>query len=173
MKSAILAILFIAFMTVIVIPNIYKNISKREGAKKAKYQSKADKEKYEVLTEAEIRKIMDSGKLERNAIQCAFDGAVNGSKRDMYLFANCCHIHLKDMNKAFYWYKKAADAGELDAMYWLANSFYGCGQVVKKDEQKALMLLMDAAGKGHKQSIEELLEMGMSKEEMRNCGIPV
>lgn len=172
MKSIIMAICFAVFVMFVLIPCLLKG-GRKEEAKKAEYQSKADKEKYEALTEAEIRKIMDSGKFERNAIQYAFDGAVNGSKRDMYLFASCCHIHLKDMNKAFYWYKKAADAGDPDAMYWLANSFYGCGQVVKKDEQKALMLLMDAAGKGHKQSIEELLEMGMSKEEMRNCGIPV
>lgn len=59
---------------------------------------------------------------------------------------------------AFAWYEKAADAGNLDALYWVGN-YYFDGVVVDKDEGKAFACYEEAAWEGHPDAMNNYADM--------------
>lgn len=82
-------------------------------------------------------------------------------------------LQLKDSVKSAYWIQKAANAGNLDAKFWLGK-YYMHGYGVKENRVKGTSIIIAAAQKGNKLAIESLAEdFHMSKEEMRSNGIPV
>lgn len=82
-------------------------------------------------------------------------------------------LQLKDSVKSAYWIQKAANAGNLDAKFWLGK-YYMHGYGVKENRVKGTSIIIAAAQKGNKLAIESHLEdFYMYKEEMRFNGIPV
>lgn len=142
------------------------------NSRKEKPKAKSEKSKLEVLTEEDKKKLAACDDETLKITLTLYNNAVKGDANAMMLFALNCQTFLEDPQKAFYWMKKSADAGDPEGMYWLSD-YYGSGYGVKEDKMRAVNMLMNAAEKGHELSIDQLKKMGMSKEEMRNCGIPV
>lgn len=61
----------------------------------------------------------------------------------------------KDITKAFYWTQRAAEHGDRDAQYNLAEMFYEAGVVVEKDFTAAKAWYKKAADQGHPQALEK------------------
>lgn len=59
---------------------------------------------------------------------------------------------------AFAWYKEAANAGNLDAIYWLGNFCYE-GIVVEKNWKKTFECYKEAAEKGHADAMNNYADM--------------
>lgn len=172
MKSAILAILFVAFMTVIVIPNFYKYIYKKEEAKKVKSQSNPKnntKETEILLTNAEKQRLTQMGKI--TAVLNAYSEAQKG-KAEAMAFLGCVYNYdLDNPRKSFLWTEKAAKKGYAEALY-LLGTYYGTGYGVEANKTTGASYILQAAQKGDKDAIR-WCSKSMSKEEMRNLGIPV
>src|SRR6266480_6980546 len=71
-----------------------------------------------------------------------------------YILA-CFYNNKKDLEKAFYWYKKAADKGHINAQYVLA-SLYKNGEGTEKNLKKAFKWYLKAAESGNYDAIEDL-----------------
>lgn len=169
MKSAILAILFVAFMTVVVIPNIYKNISKREEAKNAK-QVKTDKNETNiVLSDREKERLTQIGKI--TAVLNAYSEAQKGKAEAMAFLGTVYNYDLNNPKKSFLWMEKAANKGYAEALYVL-GTYYGTGYGVEANKTKGCNYILQAAQKGDKDAIR-WCSKSMSKEEMLKLGIPV
>lgn len=61
----------------------------------------------------------------------------------------------RNPERAFYWTKRAAEHGDRDAQYNLAELFYGPGNVVEKDLEAARAWYQKAAHQGHDLAIEK------------------
>lgn len=79
----------------------------------------------------------------------------------------------QDYAKAAEWFKKAADRGNPNALYYL-YLMYGAGAGVPKNELEAATYCLRAAERGHKKAIEvvnrfdpRLLEMVKSEKSLR------
>nr|WP_255639729.1 tetratricopeptide repeat protein [Aquibacillus saliphilus] len=59
---------------------------------------------------------------------------------------------------AFDWFKVAADAGSVDALYWLGNDYF-VGKVVEHDWEKAYFCYKEAAEKGHADALNNYADM--------------
>lgn len=59
---------------------------------------------------------------------------------------------------AFVWYKAAAKAGNIDAIYWLGNFYYD-GTVVEEDWEKTFHCYKEAALKGHADAMNNYADM--------------
>lgn len=68
----------------------------------------------------------------------------------------------KDLEKSFYWTKRAAKHGDRDARNNLADLFYEKGAVVEKDIEKATELYKKAALNGHREALEKCRLLGVS-----------
>lgn len=172
MKSAILAILFVAFMTVIVIPNIYKYLSKREEAKNAKAKQGVKTDKNEnniVLSDREKERLTQIGKL--TAVLNAYSQAQKGKAEAMAFLGTVYNYDLNNPKKSFLWMEKAANKGYAEALYVL-GTYYGTGYGVEANKTRGCNYILQAAQKGDKDAIH-WCSKSMSREEMRNLGIPV
>lgn len=146
---------------------------KAERARKSAAEAKAKKEKYEKITEFEKQQL---SKLDDETLKTtlnAFNKAKNGDAKAMTFMGYTYRLQLKDSVKSAYWIQKAANAGNLDAKYWLGE-YYLNGYGVDKNKIKGTSIVLDAAKKGNELAIESLIkEFNMSKEEMRDYGIPI
>lgn len=61
----------------------------------------------------------------------------------------------KDPERAFYWTKRAAEHGDWDAQYNLAEQFYEAGVVVERDLEAAKEWYRKAALQGHDLAMEK------------------
>ena len=66
----------------------------------------------------------------------------------------------KDLEKAFYWTRRAAEHGDWDAQYNLAEDFYGPGVVVEQNPDAAKEWYRKAALQGHPEAAERCRELG-------------
>ncbi len=71
----------------------------------------------------------------------------------------------KDMEKSFYWTRRAAEHGDWDAQYNLAEQFYEPGVVVERDMEEAGRWYAKAAMSGHPDAIEKCRALGVRWEE--------
>lgn len=143
-----------------------------EKKKKAEAYARAQKAKYEVLTEAEKEILSEDGEERLTVTLNAFDAAVKGDAEAMLLMALTYQACIRDEKKSFYWMQKASKAGDMDATYWLGE-FYVSGYGVTENRTRGIMYIMDAAKKGNERAIQALKENGMSIAQMRSMGIPV
>lgn len=58
----------------------------------------------------------------------------------------------------FDWFKVAADAGSVDALYWLGNAYF-VGEVVAHDLEKTYFYYKEAAEKGHADALNNYADM--------------
>jgi len=75
-----------------------------------------------------------------------------------------------DAQKAFYWYKKAADEGDLNGLYAVAGCYYE-GTGVSKNYKKALNAYLESAYRGERNAFSMLSHMywygkGTTKDEI-------
>ncbi len=68
----------------------------------------------------------------------------------------------KDMERACYWTRRAAEHGDWDAQYNLAEQFYEPGLVVERDLEMAKAWYRRAALQGHPEALERCRELGIS-----------
>lgn len=73
----------------------------------------------------------------------------------------------KDLEKSFYWTKRAAEHGDRDAQYNLAVWFYEPGVVVEKNKEKAMEWYAKAATNGHTGAIEKCRALAAELEEAK------
>ncbi len=66
----------------------------------------------------------------------------------------------KDLEKSFYWTRRAAEHGDRDAQNNLAELFYTQGAVVEKDMEKAEEWYQRAARNGHPEALEKCRARG-------------
>lgn len=70
----------------------------------------------------------------------------------------------RDLEKAFYWTKRAAEHGDWDAQSNLAELFYEPGVVVERDLEAAKNWYRKAALQGHPEAAEKCRELGIALE---------
>lgn len=146
---------------------------KMERQKRVAAEAKSQKHKYEKITEFEKEQLSKIGDETLNATLNAFNKAISGDATAMTFIGYTYRLQLKDSVKSAYWIQKAANAGNLDAKYWLGK-YYMHGYGVTENRVKGTSIIIAAAQKGNKLAIESLAEdFHMSKEEMRSNGIPV
>lgn len=67
----------------------------------------------------------------------------------------------KDLEKSYYWTKRAAEHGDRDAQYNLAELFYEAGNVIEPDMEKAKEWYKKAAMQGHTEAEERCRVLGI------------
>lgn len=67
----------------------------------------------------------------------------------------------QDLEQSFYWTEKSAKDGNRDAMFNLACLFYGCGNFVSIDLEKAKEWYQKARDQGQEEAIKKCLELGI------------
>lgn len=70
----------------------------------------------------------------------------------------------RDLERSFYWTKRAAEHGDRDAQYNLAELFYGPGVAAGRDPEAAKAWYRKAALQGHPAAAEKCREMGVKLE---------
>src|SRR6266487_5940600 len=78
------------------------------------------------------------------AITCLHNSTENNNVCGQLYLGNLYEDREKDLNKAFYWYEKAANNGNLSGLYYLGKC-YRRGKGVEKDEKKAFELFKKSA----------------------------
>ena len=68
----------------------------------------------------------------------------------------------RDMEKAFFWTRRAAEHGDWDAQYNLADSFYWPGVVVEMDLLQAKAWYSRAAAQGHPEAQAKCRALGLN-----------
>ncbi len=68
----------------------------------------------------------------------------------------------KDMEKSFYWTKRAAEHGDRDAQYNLAELFYEAGIVIEPDMEMAKEWYIKAAMQGQTEAQERCRVLGIT-----------
>lgn len=148
-----------------------KEKANTENAQKTPAATKARNETYEKITESEKQQLTKLGVLD--ATLNAYNKAVKGEAQAMTFLGYTYKLHLKNPAKSAYWMQKAANAGDLDAKYWLGE-YYMNGYGVTENRVKGTGMIIEVAKKGNKLAIESLLEeFHMPKAEMRSIGIPI
>src|SRR5437764_12698934 len=77
------------------------------------------------------------------AINCLHNSIENSSICGQVYLGNL-YEDSRDLNKAFYWYEKAANNGNLSGLYYLGQC-YRFGKGIEKDERKAFELIKKSA----------------------------
>lgn len=91
------------------------------------------------------------GRREVKSVQYFREGSLICDPRCQYLFAKCLFQAKgikKDIEKAFEWYKEAADNGNADAQYWCGYC-YLCGMGTLRNTKKVLDYFKKATKQGH------------------------
>lgn len=128
-------------------------------------------ETMEKITDAEKQKLSNMGKLD--VITTAYNKAINGDSESMLFLGLTYNMELNNPKKSFYWMEKAMKKGNAQAEYFL-GTYYADGYGVKENRIQGIDMIINSASKGNKDAIDCCMnKMGMSIEEMRNCGIPV
>ncbi len=117
------------------------------------------------LAEAQYRmsKFLHEGKVltaeGRNYLESAASSGLAKAARDLgYAHARGEHGYGVDMNKAAYWYEKAASAGDAESLY-ISSLLLLQGDTVDTDTNKAVRYLKMAAGQDHMPSLELLISI--------------
>lgn len=169
MMMAVLAILFVAFMTAVVIPNIYKFYFKKQEEKEKVKAKQTVKETNIVLSDSEKERLTKMGKI--TAVMNAYSEAQKGKAEAMAFLGSVYNHDLNNPKKSFLWTEKAAKKGYAEALYIL-GTYYGTGYGVEANRTKGASYILQAAQKGDKDAIR-WCSKSMSKEEMRKLDIPV
>ncbi|KAK1348700.1 TPR repeat-containing protein [Hamiltosporidium tvaerminnensis] len=106
---------------------------------------------------------------DRYAFNLYMKGARLGCYNCQYRVARCYEYgnlqNERDMEKAIYWYKKASQAGQIDAQLALSSLYFtGIDNVLEKDNSKAYIWALKAAVKGHTVAaftVAEFVEAGI------------
>jgi len=73
----------------------------------------------------------------------------------------------KDLNKAIYWYRQAAEHGNIEAQYWLGARYEQGAQGLPKDIDKALFWLRKAADHDDDDPRQNFAEQSLMRLEKR------
>lgn len=143
---------------------------KNNSSQTVKVQSNTEKkETFISFTDAEKQQLSKRGKLD--PVMVAYEKAINGDAAAMMFLGFVYNQELNNPKKSFYWMEKSAKKGNSEAEYYL-GTYYGTGYGVEQKKATANMWIILSAKKGNKDAIA-FLSKAMTKQEMRNLGIPV
>jgi len=92
--------------------------------------------------------------LQDAAEQCHVNAEMN-----LALMYESGHGIPKDLEKAFFWYKRCANTGDKDAQYRLGIMYYS-GDGIVKDINEAIFWLNKSAEQGHQEAKKALQKLG-------------
>lgn len=166
-------ILVVAIIVFVIVKKKADDRRAKEEQERRAAEARARIANLETLTENEKNAIAKQSEYQLEATLRAFEKAKSGDAQAMTMLGLTYNLKLNNASKSFHWIEKASKAGGVDATYWLGK-YYLHGYGVKEDTFTGTHYVLEAATKGNKDAINCLsTSYGLSKEEMRDRGIPV